>query len=63
MVLELTDSGFLEVVDVEYEDLKVAKEIAVKYKLLSNDAIIVAVAINRGIIKKVVTFDDDFKRD
>ncbi len=60
-ILELIDKGYLEVADARYEDMKTAKEIEIKYKLLSNDALIAVISLNRKI-KRIATFDEDFKR-
>jgi len=43
------------------EDFEYAKEIASEYKLLPNDALIVAVMRRRGI-DEIATFDEDFRR-
>ncbi len=42
-------------------DLSVIKDIAIRYRLLPNDALIAATCKHYGI-KKIATFDEDFKR-
>ena len=49
------------VLPVTAEDYRLSKIFSLKYRLLSNDALIVAVAVRNGI-SKLATFDSDFKR-
>jgi len=51
---------FLRVVN-DTENLKVVETMAKNYRLLPNDALIAATCKHYGI-KKIATFDDDFKR-
>ncbi|MEM4617122.1 MAG: PIN domain-containing protein [Archaeoglobaceae archaeon] len=43
------------------KDLGVVRDIAIGYKILSNDALIAATCRHYGI-RKIATFDEDFKR-
>ncbi|MEM4156354.1 MAG: PIN domain-containing protein, partial [Archaeoglobaceae archaeon] len=43
------------------KDLGVVRDIAIRYRLLPNDALIAATCKHYGI-KKIATFDEDFKR-
>ena len=45
----------------DYQNLDLVKEIMIKYRLLPQDALIAATCNYYGI-KKIATFDDDFKR-
>jgi len=58
---KLMKNGFLKVVELNWEILKLWAEIGEKYCLLPNDAIIVATCKYYGI-QKIATFDCDFKR-
>lgn len=50
----------LEVIN-DVRDLKLIESIAKDYRLLPNDALIAATCKHYGI-KKIATFDEDFKR-
>ena len=53
--------NFITVLDLNKEIFELAKEIMLEYKLLPNDALIAATCKYYGI-KKIATFDEDFKR-
>jgi len=57
----LLRNDILEIVNVNWEIIKLASELGVKYNLLINDAIIVATCKYYGI-NKIATFDCDFKK-
>ena len=58
---KLIRSGFLKVVEINWEIIKISAEIGEKYHLLTNDAIIVATCKHYGI-QKIATFDEDFEK-
>ena len=51
----------INVISPNFDDFNLAKRFINKYKLLSNDALILAIALRNGI-NKLATFDSDFKR-
>ena len=51
----------INIVSPTFDDFNLAKKFITKYKLLSNDALILAIALGRGI-NKLATLDSDFKR-
>ena len=57
----LIKNEFLKIVEVNWEILELSAEIGEKYTLLTNDAIIAATCKHYGI-KKIATFDGDFRK-
>ena len=51
----------LNIIPATYSDFEESKRIALEYKLLPNDALIVAI-MGREEIKEILTMDNDFKR-
>ncbi|MCD6524049.1 MAG: PIN domain-containing protein [Thermococcus sp.] len=51
----------LEVVEITERTVEIARDLIESYNLLPNDAVILASCIQYGI-KKLVTFDSDFKK-
>jgi len=49
------------ILPVTEEDYRLSKTFSLKYRLLSNDALILAVAVRNGMAK-LATFDSDFKK-
>ncbi len=58
---EFTSRAGIEVLQVDGRIITEAIEIGLKYKLLPNDALIAATCEHYGI-RKIATFDEDFKR-
>ncbi len=58
---EFTSRAEMEVLQINEKIIAEAVEIGIKYRLLPNDALIVATCKHYGI-KKIATFDEDFKR-
>ncbi len=54
-------SDLITILPISKEDYKFAKMLCTKYRLLSNDALILAIAIRNGI-NKLATFDSDFEK-
>lgn len=57
----LMDAGILKIATIDWNTLKLSAEIGEKYHLLTNDALIAATCKHYGI-KKIATFDEDFKK-
>jgi len=57
----LIKNELLKIVEVNWEILELSAEIGEKYTLLTNDAIIAATCKHYGI-KKIATFDGDFRK-
>jgi len=57
----LIKNELLKIVEVNWEILELSGEIGEKYTLLTNDAIIAATCKHYGI-KKIATFDGDFRK-
>jgi len=57
----LMKAGFLKMVEINWDIIKLSAELGEKYHLLTNDAIIIATCKHYGI-KKIATFDEDFER-
>ena len=51
----------IHLLQINFKVLKIMREIVKKYRLLPNDALIAATCKYYGI-KKIATFDDDFKK-
>ena len=60
-IRELVEKDALKVLPVTFDIINASIEISWKYGLLPNDALIAATCKHYGI-KKIATFDDDFKR-
>ena len=58
---ELVEKEALKVLPVTFDIINASIEISWKYGLLPNDALIAATCKHYGI-KRIATFDDDFKR-
>ncbi len=56
----LMKAGFLKMVAINWDILKLSAEIGEKYNLLANDAIIAATCKHYGI-QKIASFDEDFR--
>ena len=53
-------ADLVDVIAVTKEDYKIAKTLSLRYKLFSNDSLIIAIALRSGITK-MATFDSDFE--
>ncbi|AKG92353.1 putative nucleic acid-binding protein, contains PIN domain [Geoglobus ahangari] len=60
-IIENVESGIIELLNVNSEILRKSVEIGFNYGLLPNDALIAAACKHYGI-KKIATFDDDFRK-
>ena len=57
----LMNAGILKIATIDWNILKLSAEMGEKYHLLTNDALIAATCKYYGI-KKIASFDDDFKK-
>ncbi|MDI3475693.1 MAG: uncharacterized protein PWQ79_920 [Thermococcaceae archaeon] len=58
---KLMKSGFLRVLEIDWQISRLSAELGEKYGLLTNDAMIVATCKSYGI-EKIATFDSDFEK-
>ena len=58
---ELSEAGFLKIVPLSENTIKLASQIGKDYELLPNDSLIAATCKEHGI-ELILTFDSDFER-
>ncbi len=58
---ELSEAGFLKIVPISENTIKLASQLGEDHELLPNDSLIAATCKERGI-ELILTFDSDFER-